>query len=309
MKKLFNRFSLVLTVMLIGFGCSSDGVVENKQFKDARSLVDSLASYSETNKAKDSQTQSLGESSGFAVADDYNFSHPMVLDNEGNLEKGGIFRFVNKEGHDVELEAQDENVVLIKVDLNGDGQFSEDEIITDKFKPVQITPPHGGSIASSIFGDALKAKLDAVEGSANYVADDEKILVEISLFEPDFIYPVEIQTVNATGGASVDGNGNVTYFYNGKEVSKEQMQLIQKRYEANQKRRNLYRAKVIRDDIEEFLLANNIAKNDSIKHSIEEGIRRFQLSLTKQEIKDLANANKDWISAIDLFIPPSDEAS
>jgi len=87
------------------------------------------------------------------------------------------------------------------------------------------------------------------------------------------------------------------------------MQQIQKRYEANQKRRNLYRAKVIRDDIEEFLLANNIAKNDSIKRSIEEGIRRFQLSLTKQEIKDLANANKDWISAIDLFIAPNDEAS
>lgn len=290
MKTKLRSLSLVLAVVLVSVGCSNDNASENSEFKDARVLVDSLGAYSAVNKAKNSQTDSLGERAGFSVADDYDFSNPMVVDTKGNIEKGGLFKFVNKEGHDVELESKDENVVIIKVDLNGDGHFSEEEIIVDKFE--QKSPPPMPS-KHSMYGDDLKTKLETA-------ADDEEILVRIDLVEVNYIYPVEMQTVSSTAGASVDGSGNVTYFYGGKEISKIEMDKIQEKWGANDRRQNLYRAKVNKENIEEFLLANNIAENDSIKNAMESGFGNFQLSLTKQEIKDLADANKDWIFAMTL---------
>ncbi len=303
MKIELKSLSFALAIMLVGVGCSSSTSskkVENSEFKEARKLVNSLGSYSTGSRAKNSQKNSLGEEAGFSVVEDESLSSPMVVDVEGNIKEGGLFKFVNKEGHHVEIESKDQNVMVIKVDLNGDGNFSEDEIIVDKFSPIEVTPP--SEHEHSVYGDELKRKLEAAEGSVDFVPDSEPILVRIDLVEGNYIYPVEMQRVNATGGATVGSGGGVTYYYGDKEISKEEMQQIQKEYEENERRRSEYRAKVNKENIEEFIAKNSIAKNDSIKNAIEAGFSHFELSLTKQEIKDLADTNRAWIYAITLPI-------
>lgn len=46
---------------------------------------------------------------------------PLVIDDEGNIQKGGKTRYTNEQGHIITLEVIEENRVLFTVDTDGDG--------------------------------------------------------------------------------------------------------------------------------------------------------------------------------------------
>jgi len=285
--------SLVLVALLAG--CSSDSKVnEEKEVKDARDVVASLGKYSHTRNKTNTQDSSLGESFGYEAAMDAD-ALPMMLDHKNNLKSGGVMRFINYENHLVELESKDDNVVIIKVDLDGDDTFSESEVFVEKFEPMQVPLPtevNGGVIIE----DDLKSLLETL-------GDDDSLIVRIDLEEPNFIFPLELQPVNASssGSANVQG-GEVTYTYNGKVVSKAEMDKIQEEYEEKRRKRSLYRASAIQENIKSFLEKNSIEENDYIKNALEGGFNNIQLELTKKELLALIGANEDLIFALSL--PP-----
>lgn len=73
--------------------------------------------------------EKIGESAYFTVDTSYDASKtPFKEDQNADLQKGGLFKYKDKENHKVELEVTDTNIVTVRVDSDGDGKFSIDEI-------------------------------------------------------------------------------------------------------------------------------------------------------------------------------------
>ncbi len=73
--------------------------------------------------------EKIGDSAYFTVDTSYDASAtPFEEDKDGNLQKGGFFKYKDKNNHKVELEVTDTNVVTVRVDSDGDGSFSSDEM-------------------------------------------------------------------------------------------------------------------------------------------------------------------------------------
>ena len=73
--------------------------------------------------------EKIGNSAYFTVDPAYDASKtPFHEDANGNLLKGGRFRYKDSQNHKVELEVTDTNIVTVRVDGDGDGRFSDDEV-------------------------------------------------------------------------------------------------------------------------------------------------------------------------------------
>ncbi len=285
MKTNIKYISLAVAIMIAYTGCNSTtNTTENSELKSAKNLVKSLGNY------RASQSSLLGDDSGFAVAEADAISNPIALDYDGNIQPGGILELVNKEGHKVRIESKENNAVAIMIDLDGDQKFDTDEIFLDTYDPV-VLPPEG--VNDGIVGADLKARLETM-------AEDESIEVNLYLKEADYIYPIALRMPNSTGGASVDGQGGVTYSYNDKEISEEEFLKIEKKYRENEKKQAIYRAKLNRERVQEFLQKHHIEINSGIQEALDEGNTHFNLTLTKQEINALKESSSTEIDAIIL---------
>ncbi len=80
-----------------------------------------------------SGAENFGTGVWFTVDPNYDASHtPMVTDMSGDLQVGGLFKYLDGANHKVEVEATATNEVTVRVDENGNGSFeaSEVEVIT-----------------------------------------------------------------------------------------------------------------------------------------------------------------------------------
>ncbi len=301
-------YLLVLAVLLVGFGCNGDkDKVASKEIEDAKKLAQSLG---ENYRSKLSTTSysksSLDKSEGFSLDSSYNgqLDTPMIIDIDGNLQKGGIFKFINEENNQVVIEVTDTNIFTIRVDLNGDGEFSANEVVVEKFDTEFFSGGGSGGGYSDInpikpddiMGDSLKKLLDLGVGENGYIGDDEKIGVEILLltYEPIF------QSKSHSENVSNVFMGSDGYFYNGKEVSKEFMDEIDEKRRQEMNRQSEIRAKYNKEALNAFLDKNSLQRTDAINKALENGRDNFIVELTKSEIKKIYADNKKTILYIGL---------
>jgi hypothetical protein len=54
---------------------------------------------------------------------------PMILDNQGNIEEGGIFKYINSKNEHIILEAVEKNKIKISTDTDGDGKIEDSKIV------------------------------------------------------------------------------------------------------------------------------------------------------------------------------------
>ncbi len=112
--------------MIINVEMTVNGVThggENLIYKGKESQDGSFIEFPISGKEK------IGNSAYFTVDTSYDASAtPFKEDKDGNLQKGGLFKYKDKNNHKVELEVTDTNVVTVRVDSDGDGSFSSDEI-------------------------------------------------------------------------------------------------------------------------------------------------------------------------------------
>jgi len=54
---------------------------------------------------------------------------PMVMDEEGNIEKGGKFKYLNSKKHHITIETIEKNKMQISVDVDGDGKADQAEVV------------------------------------------------------------------------------------------------------------------------------------------------------------------------------------
>ncbi len=72
--------------------------------------------------------EKIGDSSYFMVDSNYDASlTPFIHDESSNL-LSGKFKYIDEKGHQIELEVTGKNEISVKVDENGDGLFSKNEI-------------------------------------------------------------------------------------------------------------------------------------------------------------------------------------
>ncbi len=73
--------------------------------------------------------EKIGDSAYFRVDTTYDASQtPFKTDKRGKLLPGGLFRYVDGQNHRVELEATGIDQITVRVDSDGDGNFSDDEV-------------------------------------------------------------------------------------------------------------------------------------------------------------------------------------
>ncbi len=73
--------------------------------------------------------ENFGTGAYFKVNPNYDASlTPMVTDYEGNLQAGGLFKYLDAANHKVEVETTAENEVTVRIDENDNGSFEENEI-------------------------------------------------------------------------------------------------------------------------------------------------------------------------------------
>ncbi len=80
-----------------------------------------------------SGSENFGTGVWFTVDSHYDASQtPMVTDMNGDLQVGGLFKYLDGANHKVEVEATATNEVTVRVDENGNGSFeaSEVEVVT-----------------------------------------------------------------------------------------------------------------------------------------------------------------------------------
>ncbi len=66
----------------------------------------------------------------YRVDESYDASKtPMMIDNNGDLLKGGKSKYLDGENHPVTLEATNKNEITVSVDTDGDGQADQQEVI------------------------------------------------------------------------------------------------------------------------------------------------------------------------------------
>ncbi len=290
-------YSLVLAVLLVGFGCNGDkDKVVPKEIEDAKKLAQSLGENyrSKLSTTSDSKT-SLDESEGFRADSSYDgqLDTPMIIDIDGNLQKGGIFKFINEENNQVVIEVTDTNVFTIRVDLNGDGEFSANEVVVEKFDTGFFSGGGSGGGYSDInpinqndiMGDSLKKLLDLEVGENGYIGDDEKIRVVIFLLTHEPIF----QSKPYSASASMSSDGTATYFYDGDEKRRQEMN-----------RQSEVRAKYNKEALNAFLDKNSLQRTDAINEALENGTDNFMVELTKSEIKKIYADNKKTILHIGL---------
>lgn len=67
-----------------------------------------------------------GES--YRIDESYDASKtPMVIDSNGDLRKGGKFRYIDAQNHIITLEVTEKNQVTVSIDTDGDGKVDEEE--------------------------------------------------------------------------------------------------------------------------------------------------------------------------------------
>ncbi len=112
---------MILNVEMTVNGVTHGG--ENLIYKSKESQDGSYISFPISGKEK------IGDSAYFTVDTSYDASAtPFKEDKDENLQKGGLFKYKDKNNHKVELEVTDTNIVTVRVDSDGDGSFSSDEI-------------------------------------------------------------------------------------------------------------------------------------------------------------------------------------
>jgi len=73
--------------------------------------------------------EKIGDSAYFTVDTTYDASKtPFREDKDGNLLKGGLFKYKDSKNHTVMLEVMDTNIIKVSIDSDGDGKFSADEV-------------------------------------------------------------------------------------------------------------------------------------------------------------------------------------
>jgi len=291
MNKKLKDVSLSMVIMITTIGCGGNSTSENNELRDARTLTKQIGKSKSSVNLTSVSDESSRSKLGFAVNGENGFSMPVAKD---MLENNGIIKLTNKEGHQVVVELTDNNTATIKVDLNANGKFSKNEIVTDVYEPDTLPPV----IKHDIYGDTLKEKM-------SNASENEKILLRVQLTEsmgPD-AYPDDQDNTKSTNSnnnpdskANTNDKNNGTHFYERRPLTEEEKQKIQE----EEQKMQLYRSSKNKELLKKFFTKNNIAYNDSIKNALNKGLLNFQISLTKQEIKDLVKTNKDWIVAITI---------
>lgn len=54
---------------------------------------------------------------------------PMVMDDNGNTDKGGKYKYINSKNHHITIEAIEKNKIQISVDNDGDGKADQAEVV------------------------------------------------------------------------------------------------------------------------------------------------------------------------------------
>ncbi len=266
-----KSFSLITAILLTGFGCGGGNNSTPKniaEFDDAKKLVNSLGS----KRSNSTSSSYMVDSENFTIDSNYDYYQtPMIIGADGNLQKGGLLKFTDKKDREVIIEATDTNKVVIKIDLNNDGIFTEDEMIMDVYNPLPEgldSEPRAKTI-DDIISNNLKKTLNLQPEDEGYIHNDEKIEVKIFLEINGLIFPVDPDTIS---------------------LSDEHLEEIN--------RQNAMVDKLKKETLEAFIEKNNLTEDEYINQALEESSDSFVIALTKNEIREIAKTNLNTISAI-----------
>ena len=264
MKKSIFSIFFVSLLLFATSGCKDDTLMI-PELQDAKKLAKAIRSKG---------NYFLSKEDGFTIDSTYDYYlSPMVIDAQGVLQKGGLFKFINRENHQVTIEATDINEFTIKVDLDANKIFGVDETIIYKFDPSLDRKKE------ELYSHKLKTLLNFTVENSGYVSDDEKIEIDIYLHIIKPIFPTA--HLSATFG------------------SPEYLQEIKKEKIEREKRKKIY-AQIKKETVEAFIQKNNIPKNESISYAIDNTRAGFTINLTKNEIEKLAQTNEKNISRMSL---------
>lgn len=162
-----------------------------------------------------------------------------------------------------------------------------------------VTENNLPTVNRQIIGNRLKNILNK---DTNGLAQDNLISVIIG-FREDSDADNEI---TETGTAEIrDGLSFVTV--NGKEVSDDEFENIQHAKQNNLDNKRKDRTAKRQARIQKFAVRNGLLNNPNVQISLENGYNSVILSLTKDQITDLANQNPDLVEGIDFYDEPQDE--
>ena len=164
MKKSIFSIFFVSLLLFATSGCKDDTLMI-PELQDAKKLAKAIRSKG---------NYFLSKEDGFTIDSTYDYYlSPMVIDAQGVLQKGGLFKFINRENHQVTIEATDINEFTIKVDLDANKIFGVDETIIYKFDPSLDRKKE------ELYSHKLKTLLNFTVENSGYVSDDEKIEIDI----------------------------------------------------------------------------------------------------------------------------------
>ncbi len=311
--------ALVVSLMVVGCGNSSKSsekpnvsdtqIVQSSTFDKIESLGHSIMRGSSSNKSlvfnkdksgfKDEKSPAdIFNEGSFMVDSSYDSSStPIVIDQKGNILKGGFLQYLDEDKHKVVIEVTENNVVLYKIDINNDNLFSDSEVRVEKFDGgIYGELPIEGS-NKSIYGTSLEEILNAKKGESAYVDENKliDIIIIVKVPEPNI---VDNETHNIS--SSNDSFGNSSYFDNGMEVTKEELEEIEKKINNEKKEYYKLQKDLNREALRKIFEDNNLEINESMQFSLDEGKDTFEIQFTKSEIKTFVDKNRDFILGIEL---------